>query len=149
MGLFGGGKNTFDINAPGKIVSDNALNAAGAYTDWDIGPNALGNAYGKNGIVPFYKGGIVDRPTIFPFADGIGLMGEKSSEAILPLKRGRDGKLGVESSGGGGTVVNVSVDAAGTNVEGNNQQMEQLGTLLGAAVEAEIAKQKMPGGMLY
>ena len=110
---------------------------------------AKGGVFGKNGIVPFAKGGIVNRPTIFPFADGIGLMGEKGSEAILPLKRGRDGKLGVESSGGGGTIVNVSVDAAGTNVESNEQQMEQLGTLLGAAVEAEIARQKMPGGMLY
>ena len=114
---------------------------------FNITKNALGNVYGKNGIVPFAKGGIVDKPTIFPFADGIGLMGEKGSEAILPLKRGRDGKLGV-AGGGGTTTVNVSVDAKGTKVEGDGKQMAQLGRMLGSAIEMEIAKQKRPGGLL-
>jgi hypothetical protein len=41
-------------------------------------------------------GGIVSRPTLFPFARGIGLMGEAGPEAILPLRRGRGGRLGVE-----------------------------------------------------
>ena len=109
--------------------------------------NALGNAYGKNGIVPFYKGGIVNRPTLFPFADGTGLMGEAGPEAIVPLKRGRDGKLGV-AGGGGTTTVNVSVDAKGTKVEGDGKQMAQLGRMLGSAIEMELAKQKRPGGLL-
>jgi hypothetical protein len=38
----------------------------------------------------------VNRPTVFPFSRGIGLMGEAGPEAILPLRRGRDGRLGVE-----------------------------------------------------
>jgi len=146
-GLFGGGKNKFDINAPGKIMSDSALDAAGVYTDWDIGTNALGNAYGKNGIVPFYKGGIVNSPTLFPFAKGVGLMGEAGPEAIMPLKRGKGGRLGVEG-GGGATTVNVSVDAKGTKVEGDGKQMAQLGRMLGSAIEAELVKQKRPGGLL-
>ena len=70
--------------------------------------NAMGNVYGKNGIVPFAKGGtIVRKPTLFPFANGgVGLMAEAGyPEAIMPLKRTKQGKLGVEASGGGGTVV--------------------------------------------
>jgi hypothetical protein len=71
--------------------------------------NANGNAFGAGDLIPFARGGIVDRPTVFPFARGIGLMGEAGPEAIMPLKRGPDGKLGV--AGGGGQVVNVTIMA--------------------------------------
>jgi len=110
---------------------------------------AKGGVY-SNGIRQFKKGGIVDAPTYFPFAKGVGLMGEAGPEAIMPLKRGKGGRLGVESSGSGGgvTTVNVSVDAKGTKVEGDGKQMAQLGRMLGSAIEMEIAKQKRPGGLL-
>ena len=114
--------------------------------------NAMGNVYSKNGIVPFAKGGtIVRKPTLFPFANGgVGLMAEAGyPEAIMPLKRTKQGKLGVEASGGGGTVVNVSVNAGGTNAEGNTMKANQLGKLIGTAIEAELIKQKRPGGILY
>ena len=68
--------------------------------------SANGNVFGPQGLVPFAKGGLVTQPTIFPFANGIGLMGEAGTEAIMPLKRGADGKLGVAASGGGGVVIN-------------------------------------------
>jgi tape measure domain-containing protein len=110
--------------------------------------NAMGNAYAKNGIVPFAYGGVVDRPTLFPFAKGIGLMGEAGPEAILPLRRGRDGKLGVTSSGSGNVVVNVSVDASGSSVQGDDQQANQLGRVVAIAVQQEMIKQKRPGGLL-
>jgi lambda family phage tail tape measure protein len=61
--------------------------------------NANGNAFGANGIIPFAKGGIVSSPTLFPFAKGTGLMGEAGPEAIMPLKRGPDGSLGVQANG--------------------------------------------------
>jgi lambda family phage tail tape measure protein len=55
----------------------------------------------------FASGGVVGRPTVFPMANGnIGLMGEAGPEAIMPLSRGADGKLGVNASGGGGGSVN-------------------------------------------
>lgn len=77
-------------------------------------------------------------------------MGEAGSEAILPLKRTKQGKLGVESSGGGGgNVVNVSVNAGGTSAQGNTMKANQLGKLIGTAIEAELIKQKRPGGILY
>ena len=58
----------------------------------------------------FAAGGVVTSPTLFPLAHGIGLMGEAGPEAVMPLTRGSDGKLGVASGGGGGsTVVNFHI----------------------------------------
>lgn len=51
---------------------------------------------GGQELTAFARGGVVNRPTVFPFSRGIGLMGEAGPEAILPLRRGRDGRLGVE-----------------------------------------------------
>jgi len=53
---------------------------------------------------PFADGGVVNGPTVFPMANGTGLMGEAGPEAIMPLKRGKNGKLGVQSEGGQGNV---------------------------------------------
>jgi hypothetical protein len=109
---------------------------------------ADGAAFAQNGIQPFARGGIVDRPTLFPFANGTGLMGEAGPEAIIPLKRGRDGKLGVAGGGGGTTNVVVNVDASGSSVEGDQQQAKALGNAISAAVQSELVKQKRPGGLL-
>ena len=107
-----------------------------------------------NTISPFANGGIVDSPTLFKFANGgvmrDGLMGEAGPEAILPLKRGRGGKLGVamQGEGGGSTNVTVNVDATGSRVEGDQAQGKQLGVAISAAVQAELVKHQRPGGLL-
>ncbi|MGF1660629.1 MAG: phage tail tape measure protein, partial [Rubrimonas sp.] len=60
---------------------------------------ARGGAFaGGRELTAFARGGVVDRPTLFPLARGAGLMGEAGPEAILPLSRGRGGRLGVEVS---------------------------------------------------
>jgi hypothetical protein len=104
-----------------------------------------------NGIKPFAKGGIVDRPTLFRFASGgagnLGLMGEAGPEAIMPLKRGRDGKLGV-AGGGGDVSVTVNVDAGGTSVSGDGDKAGEFGKAISLAVRQEIIKQQRPGGLL-
>ena len=107
---------------------------------------AKGNVY-ANGIVPFAKGGIVNSPTLFKFANGVGLMGEAGPEAIMPLRRGPGGRLGVESSGGGTNVV-VNVDASGSSVEGDAQSARQLGSAISVAVQQELVRQRRPGGLL-
>ena len=107
---------------------------------------AKGGVY-TNGIRAFAKGGVVHSPHIFPFKDGIGLMGEAGSESIMPLKRGRDGKLGVIAHGGGTSVV-VNVDASGSDVQGDEGNAAALGRAISSAVTEEIAKQKRPGGLL-
>jgi hypothetical protein len=112
--------------------------------------NATGGVYAENGIQPFARGGIVDKPTLFPFAKGIGLMGEAGPEAIIPLRRGRDGNLGVAggASSSSSTSVVVNVDATGSKVEGDSPKGDQLGRALSQAVQQELLKQKRPGGLL-
>ena len=115
----------------------------------NVVPSAMGNVFAKNKIVPYAYGGIVKKPTLFPMANGgIGLMGEAGAEAIMPLKRGRDGKLGVASQGGGIGNISVNVNASGSSVEGDSNQAAQLGKMLGMAVQAELIRQKRPGGLL-
>lgn len=109
---------------------------------------ADGGVFAQNKIVPFAYGGVVNKPTLFPMANGTGLMGEQGPEAIMPLRRNSSGRLGVEASGGGTTTVNVSVDAKGSSVQGDSSQAKQLGNAIGAAVQAELLKQKRPGGLL-
>ena len=109
---------------------------------------AKGAAF-DGGIVDKYaKGGVVNKPTIFPMANGMGLMGEAGAEAILPLSRGANGKLGVQAQGGGIGNIVVNVDASGSSVEGDQNAGQQLGRLIGAAVQSELIQQKRPGGLL-
>jgi len=69
---------------------------------------ANGNAFFNGRVTPFADGDIFNSPRIFPMANGTGLMGEDGPEAIMPLKRGSDGKLGVASTEGRSKVtVNV------------------------------------------
>jgi lambda family phage tail tape measure protein/TP901 family phage tail tape measure protein len=138
-GLFGGGGG---LSGGGYFDSITGLGKAG--------PNfglAKGGVITQNGIQAFARGGIVDKPMLFPFAKGIGLMGEAGPEAIMPLRRGRDGNLGV-AGGGGTTNVVVNVDAGGTKAQGDAPRGEQLGKALSAAVHAELIKQRRPGGLL-
>jgi len=74
--------------------------------------NALG------AVKPFASGGIIGTPTYFPLAQGgVGLAGEARPEAILPLERGPDGRLGVASSGGS-AVPNVTIHIATPDADG-------------------------------
>ena len=80
-------------------------------------------------VRPFAKGGVVDGPTMFPMKGATGLMGEAGPEAIIPLKRGRDGSLGVQ----GGMTNAVSVTyAPQINVKGSGEEV--------TALRQEIAK---------
>jgi hypothetical protein len=76
-------------------------------------PSAQGNVFDQGGVVPFARGGIISRPAIFPFAGGTGLMGERGPEAIMPLSRLPDGRLGVASASPGPITVNVTNAPAG------------------------------------
>jgi phage-related minor tail protein len=77
-----------------------------------------GNAADPNGniiaaagaIKPFAAGGVIGTPTYFPLSTGgMGLAGEAGPEAILPLARGRDGRLGVAGGGSGSASINVHI----------------------------------------
>ena len=112
--------------------------------------SAKGNVFDK-GLKEYAKGGIVTKPTMFAYGSGgtgrFGLMGEAGAEAILPLKRGRSGNLGVEASGSATNIV-VNVDASGTSVEGDQAEGKALGLALSSAIQSELIKQQRPGGLL-
>ena len=75
------------------------------------------------------------------------LVGEKGPELFVPRSSGTivpNNKLG----GGGSTSVVVNVDASGTDVQGDDSQAKELGTLISVAVQGELIKQQRPGGLL-
>lgn len=100
---------------------------------------ADGGVFG-GGTTAFAKGGVVNSPTTFGFADGgsfrRGLMGEAGPEAIMPLKRGRDGALGVQVNGGNGGGRSVQMgdmnfyfDGGGATDEAGRQDLaDKIGT---------------------
>ena len=135
------------INDMIRIVIQQAIMKP--FTGWLSGifGSADGNVIAGGEVQKYASGGIVRRPTYFPMKNGMGLMGEAGAEAIMPLSRGRNGKLGVQASGGMGNVV-VNVDASGSNVEGDEAQSRELGKMIGVAVQSELIKQKRPGGIL-
>lgn len=83
--------------------------------------SAHGNVFSGGSVVPFAQGGVVDSPTIAPMA----LFGEAGPEAIMPLRRGPDGNLGVASAGGGGRTENHNyyINAPGAD-QGTVQQLK-------------------------
>lgn len=91
-------------------VAEPAANAIGSLIDKGIAAifSANGNVFNQGMHVKAYAdGGVVNRTTAFPMRGGVGIMGEAGPEAIMPLKRGKNGKLGVQMEGSNGaTVVN-------------------------------------------
>jgi phage-related minor tail protein len=63
------------------------------------------------GVTPFARGGVVAAPTYFPLDGGTGLMGEAGAEAVMPLRRGPDGVLGVATEQSAPTQIIFNVTA--------------------------------------
>ena len=72
------------------------------------------------------------------------MVGERGPELFVP---GAQGNI-VPSNAMGGANVTVNVDASGSSAQGDGQQAKALGQAIGAAVQAELIKQKRPGGLL-
>ncbi|KAB2719614.1 phage tail tape measure protein [Brucella intermedia] len=90
---------------------------------------------GIRGIMPFAKGGVVSSPTYFGMGNGsLGLTGEAGAEAILPLARGADGRLGVATGGGGGKPVQVVFNMTSPDASSFRKSEAQLSTMLAGAV---------------
>lgn len=98
-------------------------------------PFADGGAFSSGRVTPFATGGIVSAPTYFPMRGGTGLMGEAGPEAIMPLSRGPDGKLGVRSSNGQAAptiVMNINTPDAQSFQRSRGQIAAQMSRALGA-----------------
>ena len=95
---------------------------------------------------PFADGGVVSGPTLFPFANGTGLMGEAGPEAIMPLSRGPDGKLGVTAANGNSAPVKITINNySGQEVSTSSDSMGNMLIEVGRAVAQDITS----GGPTY
>lgn len=94
-------------------------------------PFAKGGVPGQ--VVPFASGGVVSAPSYFPLGGNVGLMGEAGSEAILPLQRAADGRLGVAAAGGGAPV-NVVFNVTAQDAASFRKSEAQITGMLARAV---------------
>lgn len=95
-------------------------------------PFAHGAAFSQGRVMPFANGGIVSQATAFPMRGGVGVMGEAGPEAIMPLARGANGKLGVR--GGGGRPVQVVMNIQTSDVEGFRRSQGQIAAQMSRAI---------------
>lgn len=95
-------------------------------------PFANGGTFSQGKVMPFAKGGIVGAATTFPMRGGMGLMGEAGPEAIMPLARGPDGRLGVQSAGG--RAVNVVMNITTPDVQGFQRSQSQVAAQVSRAL---------------
>jgi phage-related minor tail protein len=142
--IFDGDRLSDALASLGRGISDAALNNALAPVQGAVGsgvqsilsgilPFAKGAAFGAGRVAAFARGGVVDGPTHFPMRGGVGLMGEAGPEAILPLARGVDGRLGVRGGGGGGAV-HVTMNIATPDAESFRRSQTQLAAEMGRAI---------------
>lgn len=137
------GMSLFSGMSLGNVMGTMSANAAGTGLDglisstggWGTVPSAKGNVFNSPGLSA-YSGQIVSNPTLFPFAKGAGLMGEAGPEAIMPLKRGADGKLGVSGGGQSVTVTNHFV----LQSPADQRTQAQIAAKAGASVQRAMAR---------
>jgi len=83
--------------------------------------------------VPFAKGGVIQTPLSFPLGrGGVGLAGERGAEAIMPLARSADGRLGIVAQGGGGQSITVNIST--TDADSFRRSQSQVAAMLSRAV---------------
>ena len=84
------------------------------------------------GVTAFAKGGVISAPTYFPTGTGMALAGEAGPEAILPLTRGNDGRLGLAGAGG---AVNVTFNVTATDARSFAASEAEISAMLLRAVK--------------
>lgn len=115
-------------NALGGLISDGLQSLVGG-----VLPFENGAAFSSGKVTPFARGGVVSSPTNFPMRGGMGLMGEAGPEAIMPLTRGADGKLGVRGEGGG-RAINVTMHVSAPDAESFRRSRSQIAAEMNRAI---------------
>ncbi|MBM9595205.1 phage tail tape measure protein [Roseitranquillus sediminis] len=95
-------------------------------------PFAAGGSLTQGRVRGFASGGVVSSATSFSLRDGMGLMGEAGPEAIMPLARGSDGKLGVR--GDSGRSVSVVFNISTPDIEGFRRSQSQIAAQMNRAL---------------
>lgn len=127
-----GGRGLDDVlKGLGNRLTDIAL-SAGLKPLEGLLSGAIGNLVGS--VTPFADGGVVRAPSFFPMGGGdLGLMGEAGAEAILPLRRGPDGALGV-AAGGGGQAAQIVFNVTATDAASFRKSEGQISAMLARSV---------------
>ena len=148
--IFDGKRLSDALAGVGRSISSSVLNQALAPVQGALGsvvgkgvqsilggvlPFAKGAAFGAGRVAAFARGGVVDGPTQFPMRGGVGLMGEAGPEAIMPLTRGADGRLGVRSGGGGGGAVHVTMNISTPDAAGFQRSQSQVAAEMSRAIQ--------------
>lgn len=93
---------------------------------------AKGGVLNQGTVMPFAQGGVISSPIAFPLSRGMtGIAGERGAEAIMPLTRGRDGRLGVAASGGGSGGITINI--ATPDVESFRRSEGQVASMIARA----------------
>lgn len=126
------------LKSLGSFFGGFSLFGGGGAGAMAIGTIAANGQVFKNGnVVPFAKGGVVNKPTIFPMANGgTGLMGEAGAEAVMPLRRMSNGKLGVEASDSNNAVQVNIYNQSGAAVETRKRDNGSLDVIIKQVNEA-------------
>ncbi|WP_339112474.1 phage tail tape measure protein [Thioclava sp. GXIMD2076] len=111
----------------GSTLASGVANLAGG-----LMPFANGGAFSSGKVRAFAKGGVVSETTGFAMRGGLGLMGEAGPEAIMPLTRGADGRLGVQAQGG--RAVNVTMNVTTPDVSGFSRSRAQMAAQMSRAL---------------
>ncbi len=115
-------------NALGSTLANGVNGLVGA-----VLPFEKGGAFSGGRVTPFARGGVVGGPTPFAMRGGLGLMGEAGPEAIMPLTRGADGRLGVQAQGGG-RPVNITMNIQTPDVQGFQRSKSQIAAQMSRAL---------------
>ena len=99
----------------------------------EVSPFARGGVLSGGAVVPFADGGVVAAPTYFPLGRSLGLIGEAGAEAIMPLGRGPDGRLGVRSAADASSPA-ITVNIAATDIDSFRRSEAQVAAALARAV---------------
>ena len=111
--------------------------------------SANGDVVGRSGIQAFANGGVVNSATMFKHGGGLGVMGEAGPEAIMPLKRGSNGQLGVQVNGGsGGMTVNNNITVTGSDAAAVRMEVAKMIPQITNATKAAIIDAKKRGGQM-
>lgn len=139
-----------------KMTLVNGINSVMGAFGGGVTANANGGVY-SSASLSAYSGSVVDKPTFFAFAKGGGVMGEAGPEAILPLRRGTNGKLGVVAGNAGGgspvfhnTIILQSDGTATSKTSGGTDAMNQaMMKMLDKFCQDYMLKALRPGGLLF
>lgn len=155
IGATGGGSGGGLLGAIGGLAGGggsaaSSIDTGALLADVFVDIMAKGGAY-NNGVRAFAKGGtftnrIVSQPTLFRFADGVGLMGEAGAEAIMPLGRDSQGRLGVRYEGreapqsrGNSNVSNNNINVTVNSKSGDPAEIRRSGAAVARQVASAVA----------